>query len=226
MQQSASSASGQSGESQVPAADTTRILHDELESDTESVSEEEEDTEQEAVDEPMNDDETYVCASGSLGMPRELTQLHQLETQEMFQAVKVRMPEGTRPGQKIAFTYAKRQHEATVDESQLASDSAEALFTVCAKRPPLDRNAHYAGVRGRLNVHCGYDRHHISEVLRQPPTIPQNSYTYNRELDGIVVKSQFFAERNLLYKYLMGKNMDPILPNTQEEEEDVPDVLT
>eukprot|EP00746_Dinoflagellata_sp_MGD_P144794 gnl/MRDRNA2_/MRDRNA2_77490_c0_seq1.p1 gnl/MRDRNA2_/MRDRNA2_77490_c0~~gnl/MRDRNA2_/MRDRNA2_77490_c0_seq1.p1 ORF type:complete len:1357 (+),score=276.43 gnl/MRDRNA2_/MRDRNA2_77490_c0_seq1:139-4209(+) len=234
-QQSHSPRHGQSNTSQTAASstDNANIVCLDLESDSDSATEEEgsaqqalEDDDEEgaahqAVDEPMDEGEEYGCTPCTPGMPREYTQLHHLEYAEMFQAVKVRMPEGTRPGQKIAFTFARRQHEATVDGSQLGSDSAEAVFTVCAKRPPLERNSAHAGVRGRLNVHCGYDRHHISEVLRQPPTIPQSAYTYVSELDGIVLRSHVLAERNVLYKYLMGKNMDPILQNTPEGDETI-----
>jgi len=195
----------------VAPPDNMNILRDELDSDADPASEGGESV-GELMEEPMEGGD-FGCQPGVNGMPRELTQLHHLEYVEMFQAVKVRMPEGTRPGQKISFTFARRQHEATVDDSQLGS---EALFTVCAKRPPLERNAAHTSVRGRCNVHCGYDRHHIQEHLRQPPTIPSNNYSWDNSVRGVVLRSHVLQERNLLYKYLMGKNMDPILPNTPE----------
>lgn len=172
---------------------------------------EEEEAEEQEEEGVKGQDSENVPSAAAEGMPRELTMLFQIEHHEMWQPVKVRMPEGTRPGQKISFTYAKRQHEAMVPDP--AQEGQEILFTVCAKRPPLERNQHFAARRGRMNIHCGWDRQSIVTQLRHGPHIPIDA------LNGQVLKSPALAERILLYKYLMGRNMDPILPGMPEGNE-------
>jgi len=142
--------------------------------------------------------------AGEEGMPRHTTLLHAIEQNEMNRQVMVRVPEGMQENRLVSFIYENRKHDVVIPPGY---DVGQEVPVLVPRRPPLERNRDQAACRGHANF---VDRISIFEPLRHSSRAERTCKLDDPE----------FRQRYELYALMRGTSMHPLLPYTEEGDED------
>mmetsp|Transcript_14408 Transcript_14408/g.36004 ORF Transcript_14408/g.36004 Transcript_14408/m.36004 type:complete len:1807 (+) Transcript_14408:407-5827(+) len=177
---------------------------------------------QEADDIDLN----RVPAAGELSIAVRDTMFHMLEEQELQgYRVKLTVPENVTSGTVLRFDFAGRSHEVSAPAD--AAPGEEIMYRV-PKRPALEKNCFYAALKHR-NLAIP-DRRNICDQVRMPANFHRDEDKARTRSGGgdsdelakiqraeDLLQDPTFVQRQDLYKWLRGRNMDPLLAFTPEE---------